>query len=98
MGLYGSYINVHSEEATGIISFYQNAFSSVSFLDIYTSVIKSIVFGFTIGIVGCYKGYNASQGTRGVGMAANKAVIVSMFLIFLEEMVIVQVTNWFRHI
>jgi phospholipid/cholesterol/gamma-HCH transport system permease protein len=30
-------------------------------------------------------------------MAANKAVIVSMFLIFLEEMVIVQVTNWFRH-
>jgi phospholipid/cholesterol/gamma-HCH transport system permease protein len=98
VGLYGSYINVHSEEATGIISFYQNAFSSVSFLDIYTSVIKSIVFGFTIGVVGCYKGYNASQGTRGVGMAANKAVIVSMFLVFLEEMVIVQVTNWFRHI
>jgi phospholipid/cholesterol/gamma-HCH transport system permease protein len=97
VGLYGSYINVHSEEATGIIAFYQNAFSSVSFLDIYTSVIKSIVYGFTIGIVGCYKGYNASQGTRGVGRAANKAVIVSMFLIFLEEVVIVQVTNWFRY-
>jgi phospholipid/cholesterol/gamma-HCH transport system permease protein len=33
-----------------------------------------------------------------VGLAANKAVIVSMFLVFLEEMVIVQVTNWFRQI
>jgi phospholipid/cholesterol/gamma-HCH transport system permease protein len=97
VGLYGSYINVHAMEATGIISFYQNAFSSVSFLDIYTSLIKSIVFGFTIGVVGCYKGYNATQGTQGVGRAANKAVVVSMFLIFLEEMIIVQVTNWFRY-
>jgi phospholipid/cholesterol/gamma-HCH transport system permease protein len=96
VGLYGSYINVHIEEATGIITFYHNAFSSVSFLDIYTSVVKSIVYGFTIGVVGCYKGYHASQGTRGVGRAANEAVVLSMFLIFLEEVVIVQVSNWFR--
>jgi phospholipid/cholesterol/gamma-HCH transport system permease protein len=97
VGLFGSYINVHAQEATGIVSFYQHAFSSVSFLDIYTSVIKSVAYGFTIGLVGCYKGYNATRGTRGVGRAANQAVIVSMFLIFLEEVVIVQVTNWFRY-
>lgn len=97
VGLIGSYINVHSEEATGIVTFYQNAFSSVSFLDINTSVVKSIVFGFTVGIVGCYKGYNASKGTRGVGRAANQAVIVSMFLIFLEEVIIVQMSNWIRN-
>jgi len=97
VALYGSYINVHSEEATGIISFYRNAFSSVSFLDIYSSVFKSFVYGLTIGLVGCYKGYNATNGTQGVGRAANQAVIVSMFLIFLEEVVIVQVTNWIRY-
>lgn len=97
VGLYGSYINVHAQEATGIVSFYQNAFSSVSFLDINTSVFKSIMYGLTIGLVGCYKGYNANKGTRGVGRAANQAVIVSMFLIFLEEIVIVQVTNWIRY-
>lgn len=97
VGLIGSFINVHSEEATGIVTFYQNAFSSVSFLDINTSVIKSIVYGFTVGIVGCYKGYNATKGTRGVGRAANQAVIVSMFLIFLEEVIIVQITNWIRY-
>lgn len=97
VGLYGSYINVHAEEATGIVSFYLNAFSSVSFLDVYTSLVKSIVFGFTIGVVGCYKGYHATQGTRGVGRAANHAVILSMFLIFLEEVLIVQVSNWIRN-
>jgi phospholipid/cholesterol/gamma-HCH transport system permease protein len=97
VGLYGSYVNVHSEETTSLISFYQSAFSSISFLDIFTSVTKAIIYGFTIGIVGAYKGFNATQGTRGVGRAANQAVVLSMFLIFLEELVIVQVANWIRY-
>lgn len=96
VALYGSYLNVHTEDATGIISFYQNAFSTISFLDLNSSVIKSIVFGFTIGIIGCYQGFHASQGTRGVGKAANKAVVLAMFLIFIEEIVIVQISNWLR--
>jgi len=96
-GLYGSYVNVHSEEASSIFSFYQSAFSTISFLDIFTSVTKALVYGFTIGIVGAYKGFTATQGTRGVGKAANQAVVLSMFLIFLEELIIVQVSNWIRY-
>ena len=97
VGLLGSYVNVHSEETTSFINFYKNAFSTITFTDLFSSVIKSIVFGFTIGIVGCYKGFNATQGTRGVGRAANQAVVLSMFLVFIEEIVIVQVANWFRN-
>jgi phospholipid/cholesterol/gamma-HCH transport system permease protein len=65
-------------------------------LDLFSSLSKSIVFGFTIGMVGCYKGYHATQGTVGVGRAANQAVVLSMFLIFLEELVVVQISNWIR--
>jgi phospholipid/cholesterol/gamma-HCH transport system permease protein len=97
IGLYGAYLNVHAEETVSIITFYQNAFSSISFLDIFSSIIKSIVYGFTIGIVGCYKGYHATQGTRGVGNAANEAVVLAIFLIFVEEISIVQITNWIRY-
>jgi phospholipid/cholesterol/gamma-HCH transport system permease protein len=97
IGLYGSYINVHAEETVSIITFYQNAFSSISFLDIFSSVTKSVVYGFTIGIVGCYKGFHATQGTRGVGKAANQAVVLAIFLIFVEEIAIVQITNWIRY-
>jgi phospholipid/cholesterol/gamma-HCH transport system permease protein len=96
IALYGSYLNVHSEETSSIISFYQNAFKSISFVDIFSSITKSVIFGFTIGIVGCYKGFNATQGTRGVGKAANQAVVLAMFLIFVEEMIVVQVANWIR--
>lgn len=96
VGLYGSYINVHSAETSSIFSFYQNAFKTITFLDIFTSVTKSAVYGFTIGMVGAYKGYNASQGTRGVGRAANQAVVLAMFLIFIEEVFIVHISNWIR--
>ncbi len=96
VGLYGSYLNVHSEEASSIFSYYQNAFSTITFLDIMTSITKTVVYGFTIGIVGTYKGYHATQGTRGVGKAANQAVVLAMFLIFIEEVIIVQIANWMR--
>ena len=97
VGLIGSYINIRAEEGTSFIAFYQNAFSTITFLDLSTSVVKSVIFGFTIGIVGSYKGFNASQGTRGVGKAANQAVVMAMFLIFMEEMLVVQVSNWLRY-
>jgi len=96
IALFGSYLNVHSEESTSIVSFYQNAFNTLTFIDLFSAVIKSIIFGFTIGIIGCYKGFNATQGTRGVGKAANQAVVLAMFLVFMEEVIIVQVANWFR--
>jgi phospholipid/cholesterol/gamma-HCH transport system permease protein len=97
IALLGSYFNIHTNESTSIVSFLQNGFSSISFLDISTSVIKSLVFGFTIGMVGSYKGYYAVKGTQGIGIAANKAVVLAMFLVFIEEMVIVQIANWIRN-
>jgi len=97
VGLLGSYVNVNAEESTSFIAFFKNAFSGIQFLDLFTSMTKSIFFGFTIGLVGCYKGFNATQGTRGVGKAANEAVVMTMFLIFVEEILIVQVSNWIRY-
>jgi len=97
VALIGSYVSVHITESTSIVSFFTNGFSMISFLDINASVIKSMVFGFTIGMVGCYKGYNASKGTQGVGKAANQAVVLAMFLVFIEEVVIVQMANWIRY-
>lgn len=97
VALLGSYTNVNAEEATSFITFFQNSFSTITFLDLFTSITKSVVFGFTIGMVGCYKGFYASQGTRGVGIAANKAVVIAMFMIFIEEIVIVQISNWIRY-
>ncbi len=96
VGLLGSYLDVHANELTSFATFFEKAFEKISFLDIFSSIVKALTYGFTIGVVGCYKGYNATQGTEGVGRAANSSVVLSMFLIFIEEVLIVQVTNWIR--
>jgi phospholipid/cholesterol/gamma-HCH transport system permease protein len=96
VALMGAYVNIHANEMTSLTSFFENAFQSIKFLDFSSSFIKSIIFGFTIGIIACYQGYNTTQGTQGVGRAANTSVVTAMFLIFIEEVVVVQITNWFR--
>ncbi|HRH59620.1 MAG TPA: ABC transporter permease [Chitinophagaceae bacterium] len=96
IGMFGSYLNIAANEHTSMKAFFQMAFSSITFLDLSTSLIKAIVFGFTIGVASCYKGFNTTNGTQGVGKAANSAVVLSMFFIFIEEMIIVQVVNFFR--
>ena len=96
VGMLGSYMNVHQNELTSFTAFIKSAFSTISFLDINSSIFKAVCYGFTIGVAGCYQGYYAQNGTQGVGRAANSAVVVSMFLIFVEEMIIVQVVNAIR--
>ena len=96
LAMMGAYLNVHQNELTSMETFFSRAFEKIVFLDIVSSVVKSLVFGFTIGMVGCYQGYHATQGTQGVGIAANKSVVIAMFLIFIEEISLVQVTNWLR--
>jgi phospholipid/cholesterol/gamma-HCH transport system permease protein len=96
VAMLGGYINVATNEGTSFSTFVQQFFDPLTFTDFTSSLIKSIVFGFTIGIVGCYQGYFSNKGTEGVGKAANGAVVTAMFLIFIEEIVIVQITSWFR--
>lgn len=96
VGLMGSFLDVYLSEQTSFDTFIHNAFQKISFLDFNSSLIRSLVFGFTIGMVGAYKGYHTSGGTQGVGRAANSAVVMSMFLIFIEEILIVQIVNSVR--
>jgi len=46
-----------------------------------------------IGLVGCYKGYNAGRGTESVGKAANSAVVLASLLVLIVDMIAVQVTD-----
>ncbi|GGZ38846.1 putative ABC transporter permease protein [Echinicola pacifica] len=96
VALMGAFLSVTSIENVSFTTYFVQVFDSISFLDIFSSILKSLVFGFTIGIVGCYKGYNSSKGTEGVGKAANASVVLAMFLIFIEELLALQIVNFIR--
>lgn len=96
VGLVGAFLSVHQHENTSFQIYFVQVFEAIGFIDIFSLVAKAVVFGFTIGVVGCYQGYHSSKGTEGVGKAANWAVVMSMFLIFVEELLIVQLIQAFR--
>jgi len=54
-------------------------------IDIYQGLIKACVFGFLIALIGCFKGFHASGGARGVGEATTSAVVVSSIAIFISN-------------
>jgi phospholipid/cholesterol/gamma-HCH transport system permease protein len=45
--------------------------------DVLQGFLKGIVFGFLVSLVGCYQGYHATGGGRGVGMGTTRAVVIA---------------------
>ena len=77
--------------------YFNKAFAAVTFSDIIPAVAKTIFFGFAIGFVGCYKGYNSDRGTESVGVAANAAVVSASLWIIVLDAIAVQLTSVFAY-
>jgi phospholipid/cholesterol/gamma-HCH transport system permease protein len=61
--------------------------------DVVPSLLKTVAFGFLIGVTGCRSGLLAEGGTEGVGRAATRGVVVSIFFVLLADVVIVMLTQ-----
>lgn len=55
--------------------------------DVVTGLIKSFMFGITITSVGCQEGFNTGGGAEQVGRSTTKAVVVSIFLVILVDLI-----------
>lgn len=93
LALMGSYIGITLNTSLSLKLFFRDAFSVISFIDIIPAVIKTFFFGFTIGILSCYKGYYTNKGAEGVGSATNSAVVLSSLSIFILDLIAVQITE-----
>lgn len=61
--------------------YYRMTFDPLRFKDIYTGLLKSIVFGIIICVIACYEGLNTKEGAEGVGKATTSSVVRSFILI-----------------
>ena len=50
--------------------------------DVLSGLIKAAVFGFLVALTGCWHGYHAQGGARGVGRATTDAVVSAAVLVF----------------
>lgn len=93
ISLYGAYIGVNINQVISFPLFVNQVFIKLSFGDVLPSIIKGFFFGFTIGIIGCYKGWNTENGTEGVGKSANSSVIISIFAVFIIDLIAAQIAD-----
>lgn len=66
--------------------FYSNLFSNVSYIDIVSVVVNSVLIGLLIGTICCYKGFTASGGAIGLGRGVNQAVVLSFVSVWVLQL------------
>ncbi len=79
--LTGSLNSVQYETAT---------WSGLHFEDVLPAIAKTGVFGFLVGVSGCYFGMKAAGGTEGVGKAATHGVELAILLVLLANVILVR--------
>jgi phospholipid/cholesterol/gamma-HCH transport system permease protein len=93
VGLLGAFVGVNLKGNVSAYLFFSQIFQSLEFIDLFPAFIKTVFFGFAIGLIGSYKGYNSNKGTEGVGKAANSAVVFASLMVFIIDMIAVQITS-----
>jgi phospholipid/cholesterol/gamma-HCH transport system permease protein len=58
--------------------------------DVIPATLKTVVFGYLVGVTGCYFGMTATGGTEGVGRAATRGVVGSILLVMVSNVLLVK--------
>lgn len=90
ISLYGAYLGTNIKGVVSWQLYWSQVFDALTYSDALPAFIKTYFFGFAIGIIGCYKGFNSNKGTEGVGQSANSAVVLSSLLVFVIDLIAVQ--------
>ena len=77
--------------------YWNTAMRALSYSDLCEGLIKPIIFGFIIGMVGCYCGLQTTGGTQGVGLATTRAVVLSSVLVIITDFFISKIVLEFRY-
>lgn len=94
IAIIGGFIAILLTQSMNFTYYVNTLLDSVLMTDFLPGVIKTLFFGFIVGMVGSYKGYTAENGTEGVGKASTTSVVVSSLLILLFDMVLVRISLW----
>jgi phospholipid/cholesterol/gamma-HCH transport system permease protein len=73
--------------------FLTNMYKFTSAKDVVSGLIKSVFFAAFIGLISCYKGFNAGEGAEGVGRATTQAVVVSSLTVLIANFFIAVLFN-----
>jgi len=88
VGIVGGYIIGVGKLGISHSMYMKNTWQPLKYKDVYTGLIKSLVFACVICIVSCYEGMKAEGGAEGVGRATTSSVVISFILIIASDCIL----------
>jgi len=85
VGMLGGWIIAAYKLLISSNQYWTDAMNAMQLSDLAGTLIKPVVFGFTIAMIGCYVGLRTQGGTEGVGKATTLAVVSSSILIIAAD-------------
>ncbi len=91
IGVLGGLVIATSQLQQAASVYISSAKDAVTYNEVIGGLIKPVVFGFIIAIIGCYMGLSTKGGTVGVGRSTTNSVVVSSILIIAVDFLLTRV-------
>lgn len=85
IGILGGYFVSHNLLGVAEGAYFGGITDFVEFADIRKGAVKSLVFGWLMAWIACFKGYHTSYGAEGVGRASTETVVTTSVLILVSD-------------
>ena len=85
IGLVGAMIVCMSDIGMTPRYFFSSVVESSFIGDVMHGIVKSVFFGFSVGLIGCYQGIRTTGGTEGVGSATTVTVVMVSITILISD-------------
>ena len=89
LALFSGYVAENIVGHTNWLKFQTASLKELYPHDVIPAALKTMVFGFLIGVAGCYHGMKAKGGTEGVGRAATAGVVAACLLVLAADVLLV---------
>jgi len=87
-GMTGAYIVAHFQLGISLNDFIDRMYLEISVNELYVGLAKSPVYGAIIGVVGCYRGFQATGSTDSIGKLTTKSVVSALFWVIICDAII----------
>ena len=77
-------------EHVSLVPFLADGFKQVTFKDLLPATLRTALFGFIIGLLGCFQGMRTTGGTEGVARSATSAVVLSSLFVIVADVWLVR--------
>jgi phospholipid/cholesterol/gamma-HCH transport system permease protein len=94
LGIMGGMVISKHEFDVDYRLYYNTVARNLTLADIVSGLGKTVVFGFIIAIVGCYKGLETAGGTEGLGKATTATVVTSAIIVLISDFFLTKFFWW----